>query len=71
MAGKGHRVSGLTPRQLDVLALAAEGKTNKGIGLVLGIKSDTVKNHLNDAFVVLRARTRTEAVAKALQRGWL
>jgi DNA-binding CsgD family transcriptional regulator len=58
----------LTPRELDVLAALAEGMTNKAIARRLNISLHTVKFHVESLFRKLRARTRTEAVAKASER---
>jgi DNA-binding CsgD family transcriptional regulator len=58
----------LTPRELEVLAALAEGMTNKAIARRLNISLHTVKFHVESLFRKLRARTRTEAVAKASER---
>lgn len=64
---------GLTPRQLDVLRLAAKGMTNKLIGLRLGIAEQTVKNHcwaIYQAFGLPRERrNKTSAVLWAIRLG--
>lgn len=67
----GRRMSGetaLTPRELQVLALAEQGLTNKGIGERLGISPATVKNHMHNALAKLSAHRRTEAVARLRSR---
>ncbi len=58
----------LTPRELQVLDAIAAGLTNKGIARQLGISLHTVKFHVESVFRKLGARTRTEAVAKGLER---
>lgn len=58
----------LTPREAQVLDAIADGLTNKAIARRLGISLHTVKFHLESVFRKLEARTRTEAVAKALER---
>jgi len=58
----------LTPRELEVLAALAEGKTNKAIARRLDISLHTVKFHVESLFRKLGARTRTEAVTKASER---
>jgi DNA-binding NarL/FixJ family response regulator len=58
----GHDV-GLTLRQSQVLALAAEGLTNREIGEALFLSFDTVKGHLSEAFARLGLRNRVEATA--------
>ena len=56
---------GLTDRQLQVLALLAEGKPNKVIARTLDITEGTVKIHLVAIFQALGVRNRTEAVIAA------
>ena len=60
-----------TDRELEVLALAARGYTNKAIGLQLGISDRTVQGHLAKTFDKLQAASRTEAVMRAVSVGWL
>ena len=59
----------LTPRELDVLRLLAEGYRHEEIGRRLGIGSETVRTHLRKACSRLGAATRTQAVATALRQG--
>lgn len=59
----------LTQRELDVLALLAEGLQHEEIGRRLGIGSETVRTHLRKASNRLDAATRTQAVATALRLG--
>jgi DNA-binding NarL/FixJ family response regulator len=59
----------LTPRELDVLRLLAEGFQHEEIGRRLGISSETVRTHLRKASDRLGATTRTQAVATALRLG--
>lgn len=61
----------LTERELEVLELVARGFTNKAIGIQLGISDRTVQGHLSHIFDKLRANSRTEAVMRAVSRGWL
>ena len=58
----------LTPREAQILDAIADGLTNKAIARRLGISLHTVKFHVESVFRKLGARTRTEAVAKALER---
>lgn len=58
----------LTPREAQVLDAIADGLTNKAIARRLGISLHTVKFHVESVFRKLDARTRTEAVTKALER---
>lgn len=70
-AGAEELVEGLTPRELDVLRLAAKGHTNRAIGLTLDISDRTVQGHLANIFGKLGVATRTEAVLLAVKHGWL
>lgn len=62
---------GLTRRQLDVLRLVERGHSNKAIARRLRLSMSTVKTHLREAFSRLEAGSRTEAVARARDRGLL
>jgi DNA-binding CsgD family transcriptional regulator len=59
----------LTPRELDVLALMAEGASNKMIARRLGISVHTAKFHVGSLLDKLDATGRTDAVAHAARRG--
>jgi len=59
----------LTPRERDVIALLAEGLSNKAIGQQLGISPDTAKIHVGRLIDKLDATGRTDAVAHAARRG--
>lgn len=61
----------LTPRELDVLRLVAEGLSNREIGERLHLGEATVKSHLLTAFPKLDARSRTGAVTRARDLGLL
>ncbi|MEP5175742.1 response regulator transcription factor [Marinobacter alexandrii] len=61
----------LTPRQLDVLALLAQGFPNKRISQSLDLTEHTVKTHLKAIFTHLGVHNRTECVSQARQMGWL
>lgn len=52
----------LTPRELMVLTLLREGKSNKEIGASLGISTRTVQKHLQRIYSHLRVKTRAEAI---------
>lgn len=64
-------VSGLTDRQRDVLQLVADGLSDREIGRTTGLSVATVKTHLRAIYARLRARSRTDAVAKARAAGVL
>jgi DNA-binding CsgD family transcriptional regulator len=59
----------LTPRELDVLTLLAEGASNKTIAKQLGISVHTAKFHVSSLLDKLDATGRTDAVAHAARRG--
>jgi len=59
----------LTPRERDVLALMAEGASNKAIARQLGISVHTAKFHVGSILDKLDATGRTDAVAHAARRG--
>jgi DNA-binding NarL/FixJ family response regulator len=61
----------LTPRELDVLRLLADGMTNKEIGGQLSIAEDTVKKHVQNIIWKLRAADRTQAAIVAYRAGLL
>ena len=67
----GSDLEPLTPRERDVLNLLAEGLPNKAIAKRLGVSEHTVKFHLNAVLGKLGARSRTEAVTKAVRAGLL
>jgi DNA-binding NarL/FixJ family response regulator len=59
----------LTAREKEILALLANGARNKDIADALFISERTVKVHVTSLMQKLDASTRTEAVARAIQRG--
>ena len=61
----------LNRRQIDILTYAAKGMITNAIAEKLGIGPDCVKAHLRTAFAKLGASSRSEAVARALQKGLL
>ena len=61
----------LTPREMDVLRLLADGMTNKEIGGQLTIAEDTVKKHVQSIIWKLRAADRTQAAILAYRSGLL
>lgn len=62
-------LSPLTPRELEVLGLLAEGLGNKSIAARIAISERTVKFHVGAIFEKLGVTSRTEAVTAALRRG--
>ena len=61
----------LTPRELEVLRLLAEGLPNKSIAYRLAVSEHTVKFHVNSILGKLGARSRTEAVINATRLGFI
>src|SRR5262249_51770342 len=61
---------GITERQLDVLALLMQGKSNKGICRVLNLAEPTVKNHITAVLKALKVTNRVEAVIAVRELGW-
>jgi DNA-binding NarL/FixJ family response regulator len=59
----------LTPREIEVLELLAEGFPNKAIAARLEISDQTVKFHVSSICAKLEAANRTEAVRKGVRRG--
>jgi DNA-binding NarL/FixJ family response regulator len=60
-----------SPRELQVLTLAAGGLTNKEIAHRLGLSERTVQFHLNSVFAKTATSSRTEAAALAIRQGWI
>jgi DNA-binding NarL/FixJ family response regulator len=59
----------LTPREVQVLELLAEGLPNKAIAIRLHISDQTVKFHVSSISGKLGAKNRTDAVRRAVRRG--
>ena len=62
---------GLTFRELTVLHLVAAGKSDKEIGIGLGISPLTAQKHISNILAKMDAASRTEAVARGLREGLL
>ncbi|MEZ5186692.1 MAG: response regulator transcription factor [Candidatus Nanopelagicales bacterium] len=60
-----------TARELEVTALLAQGMSNRQIAAMLFISEHTVRNHLGHVFAKLGVSSRTQAVVRAGQLGWL
>lgn len=65
------KLTPLSPREAEVLELAARGQGNKEIARVLNISDQTVKNHMTAITRKLAVTGRTQAVVCALQQGWI
>jgi DNA-binding NarL/FixJ family response regulator len=61
----------LSPREIEILDLAARGNSNKIIARKLSISDQTVKNHVSAILRKLEVNDRTEAVVYALRNGWI
>lgn len=61
----------LSARECAVLALIAKGQSNKRVARTLNITPETVKSHLKRTFIKLGSKTRTEAVVRATELGFL
>lgn len=61
----------LTSREIEVIQLLAQGKSNKAIAGHLSLSPRTVSFHLSNIYSKLGVKSRTEAVILALQRGWV
>jgi len=61
----------LSDRELEVLELVAQGQTNRAIAEVLSVTVTTVESHVHNLLAKLGAHSRTEAVARAVQQGFI
>ena len=61
---------GLTERQVEVLALMMQGKSNKAICSVLELAEPTVKNHVAAILKALKVKNRTGAAMAVVEHGW-
>ena len=64
-------VARLTPRELDVVRLVVDGRSNDEIAVALGIGPRTVETHLGRVFERLDIASRTELATRAVREGWL
>lgn len=67
--GRGRGAAALTPRELEVLQLLAEGLTNQEIGARLDLSARTIKTHVQHLIGKLDVPDRTGAVARAFRLG--
>ena len=61
----------ISPRELEVVRLVVDGRSNDEIGAQLGIGVKTVETHLRRLFERLGVASRTELAARAIREGWL
>jgi DNA-binding CsgD family transcriptional regulator len=59
----------LTPRELELLGLLAEGHSYRAAGEAMGITVNTVRNHVRSVYEKLHVHSRSEAVSKAIRAG--
>jgi NarL family two-component system response regulator LiaR len=64
-------VDDLTPRELEVLKLIADGLSNKEIAETLVLSEKTVKNHINNIFSKLHVYDRSRAILYAIRKGFV
>jgi DNA-binding NarL/FixJ family response regulator len=67
----GAGVAHLSERELDVVRLVVDGRSNDEIGARLGIGPKTVESHLRRLFERFDLASRTELATRALREGWL
>lgn len=61
----------LSPREMEVLLLAARGLSNRQIATSLNLSEATIKRHLSNCYAKMGISSRGEAVRKALGEGWI
>lgn len=69
MGRMNNPMTALTPREIEVLSLVAQGRSNREIGSRLFLTEATVKSHMGHVFTKLDVTSRTAAVATARERG--
>ena len=67
----GPGLARLSERELDVVRLVVDGRSNDEIGARLGIGPKTVESHLRRLFERFDLASRTELATRALREGWL
>jgi len=67
--GTGNRADALTGREREVLALIAEGRSNREIARLLGVSEKTVKAHVSSVLAKLGVQDRTQAAVYAVRHG--
>jgi DNA-binding NarL/FixJ family response regulator len=69
--GRAGSVARLSERELDVVRLVVDGRSNDEVAARLGIGAKTVESHLRRLFERLDVASRTELATRALREGWL
>jgi DNA-binding NarL/FixJ family response regulator len=67
--GRAHPLDVLSPRERDVLAGLARGRSNRQIARALGVGEETVKSHVSSILAKLSLADRTQAAIFGLQQG--
>ena len=70
MDDNAEEMEGLTPGEMDVLRLVAQGTDNKAVAEQLALSERTVANRLSSIYEKLQVNNRTQAALVALRRGW-
>ena len=65
--GQGGLIATLTPRQIDVIRVAATGASDKQTGLLLSISRETVRKHINNARLKLGVDNRIQLIVAFVQ----
>jgi DNA-binding NarL/FixJ family response regulator len=68
---RGSEVARLSDRELDIVRLVVDGRSNDEIAVRLGIGAKTVESHLRRLFERFDLASRTELATRALREGWL
>ena len=64
-----QQTASLTPRELQVIRMVMEGRTDREMGEILGLSERTVRYHLTGVFNKLGVGSRPEAVARGIEQG--
>lgn len=64
-----YQVTALTPRQIEIMQIIADGGSNRDVASRLSISENTVKSHLRQIFQVLEVNKRTSCISKARSLG--
>ena len=70
-AGEDRAKAQLSPREIEILRLAARGMSNRDIAAKLELSMRTVKAHLSNIFNKMRCSCRTEAIVKGFREGYV
>jgi len=70
-SGEGSTSGQLTPRETEILRLAAKGMSNKDIANALFLSVRTVKAHLTNIFNKMGVGCRTDAIIRGLREGYI